>query len=109
MYVMGLMVNAQTEQKPASVAFAHYVTDATRQMQFAKKVAIFPSTAGSLDEPYFTEEDGTDETRVRIAAAKSLKTARQLHPGAVQRTDEDRAPQPDRQGAPGEAESQGGS
>ncbi|MFJ4841140.1 ABC transporter substrate-binding protein [Streptomyces sp. NPDC088746] len=75
MYVMGLMVNAQTQQKPASVAFAHYVTDATRQMRFAKQVAIFPSTAGSLDDPYFTEEDGTDETRVRIAAAKSLKTA----------------------------------
>jgi len=75
MYVMGVMVNARTERTPAAVAFAHFVTDATRQMSFAKKVAIFPSTAGSLDDPYFTEEDGTDETRVRVAAAKSLKTA----------------------------------
>ncbi|WNI30744.1 sugar ABC transporter substrate-binding protein [Streptomyces sp. ITFR-6] len=75
MYVMGIMVNAQTKQKPAAVAFAHYMTDATRQMEFAKQVAIFPSTAGSLDDPYFTKEDGTDETRVRVAAAKSLKTA----------------------------------
>ncbi|MEV8566171.1 extracellular solute-binding protein [Streptomyces sp. NPDC051322] len=75
MYVMGVMVNSRTKHKPAAVAFAHYVTDATRQMEFAKKVAIFPSTAGSLNDPYFTKEDGTDETRVRIAAAKSLKTA----------------------------------
>ncbi|MFG2567107.1 ABC transporter substrate-binding protein [Streptomyces sp. NPDC048567] len=75
MYVMGVMVNAQSKRKPAAVAFAHYVTDATRQMEFAKQVAIFPSTAGSLDDPYFTKEDGTDETRVRVAAAKSLKTA----------------------------------
>ncbi|MGP9022351.1 extracellular solute-binding protein [Streptomyces sp. BR1] len=75
MYVMGVMVNAKSKEKPAAVAFAHFVTDATRQMGFAKKVAIFPSTAGSLDDPYFTKEDGTDETRVRIAAAKSLKTA----------------------------------
>ncbi|MBZ9640963.1 sugar ABC transporter substrate-binding protein [Streptomyces sp. PSKA30] len=75
MYVMGVMVNAQTEQKPAAVAFAHYVTDAAHQMSFAKQVAIFPSTAGSLDDPYFTKEDGTDETRVRVAAAKSLKNA----------------------------------
>ncbi|WP_328847739.1 ABC transporter substrate-binding protein [Streptomyces sp. NBC_00258] len=75
MYVMGVMVNAQTKRTPAAVAFAHYVTDAQNQMSFAKKVAIFPSTAGSLDDPYFTEEDGTDETRVRIAAAKSLKNA----------------------------------
>ncbi|GGV20940.1 extracellular solute-binding protein [Streptomyces spectabilis] len=75
MYVMGVMVNKRTKQTPAAVAFAHFVTDAQRQMSFAKKVAIFPSTKGSLDDPYFTKADGTDETRVRIAAAKSLKTA----------------------------------
>ncbi|GHE81847.1 ABC transporter substrate-binding protein [Streptomyces griseoaurantiacus] len=75
MYVMGVMVNSRTKHTPAAVAFAHYVTDAEHQMSFAKKVAIFPSTAGSLEDPYFTKEDGTDETRVRVAAAKSLKTA----------------------------------
>ncbi|MEU6592346.1 sugar ABC transporter substrate-binding protein [Streptomyces sp. NPDC046881] len=75
MYVMGVMVNSRTRHTPAAVAFAHFVTDARHQMSFAKKVAIFPSTAGSLDDPYFTKEDGTDETRVRIAAAKSLKNA----------------------------------
>lgn len=75
MYVMGVMVNSRTRHTPAAVAFAHFVTDARNQMAFAKKVAIFPSTAGSLDDPYFTKEDGTDETRVRIAAAKSLKSA----------------------------------
>ncbi|MFI6698142.1 ABC transporter substrate-binding protein [Streptomyces sp. NPDC050509] len=80
MYVMGVMVNSKTKQKPAAVAFAHFVTDATRQMSFAKQVAIFPSTKGSLDDPYFTKEDGTDETRVRIAAAKSLKKAENYTP-----------------------------
>ncbi|WP_369221321.1 ABC transporter substrate-binding protein [Streptomyces sp. R39] len=75
MYVMGVMVNSRTRHTAASVAFAHFVTDARNQMSFAKKVAIFPSTAGSLDDPYFTKEDGTDETRVRVAAAKSLKNA----------------------------------
>ncbi|MCX5322898.1 ABC transporter substrate-binding protein [Streptomyces sp. NBC_00120] len=75
MYVMGVMVNSRSKQKPAAVAFAHYVTDAQHQMEFAKKVAIFPSTAGSLDDPYFTKQDGSDETRVRIAAADSLKSA----------------------------------
>ncbi|WP_030379130.1 MULTISPECIES: ABC transporter substrate-binding protein [unclassified Streptomyces] len=75
MYVMGVMVNSRTKHTPAAVAFAHYVTDAEHQMSFAKKVAIFPSTAGSLQDPYFTKEDGTDETRVRVASAKSLKTA----------------------------------
>ncbi|MFG2634560.1 ABC transporter substrate-binding protein [Streptomyces sp. NPDC048362] len=75
MYVMGVMVNSRTRHIPAAVAFAHFVTDARNQMSFARKVAIFPSTAGSLDDPYFTKEDGTDETRVRLAAAKSAKNA----------------------------------
>ncbi|MEU1023171.1 extracellular solute-binding protein [Streptomyces sp. NPDC005900] len=75
MYVMGVMVNARTKQTPAAVAFAHFVTDAEHQMEFAKKVAIFPSTRGSLDDPYFTRQDGKEETRVRVAAAKSIKTA----------------------------------
>ncbi|CAM5629359.1 Extracellular solute-binding protein OS=Streptomyces alboniger OX=132473 GN=CP975_31780 PE=4 SV=1 [Streptomyces alboniger] len=75
MYVMGVMVNARTKQAPAAVAFAHFVTDAQHQMEFAKQVAIFPSTRGSLDDPYFTKQDGKEETRVRVAAAKSIKTA----------------------------------
>ncbi|KUL52843.1 MULTISPECIES: extracellular solute-binding protein [unclassified Streptomyces] len=75
MYVMGVMVNARTKQTPAAVAFAHFVTDAQHQMAFAKQVAIFPSTKGSLDDPYFTKQDGKEETRVRVAAAKSVKTA----------------------------------
>ncbi|MEU6537755.1 sugar ABC transporter substrate-binding protein [Streptomyces sp. NPDC047000] len=75
MYVMGVMVNSRTKHAPAAVAFAHWVTDAAHQMSFARKVAIFPSTAGSLDDPYFTEQDGTDVTRVRVASATSLKNA----------------------------------
>ncbi|MFE7545699.1 ABC transporter substrate-binding protein [Streptomyces platensis] len=75
MYVQGLMVNAQSKVKPAAVAFAHFVTDRKNQMAFAKEVTIFPSTKGSLDDPYFTKEDGTDATRVRVASATSLKTA----------------------------------
>ncbi|MCB5910703.1 ABC transporter substrate-binding protein [Streptomyces pinistramenti] len=75
MYVQGLMVNAQSKVKPAAVAFAHFVTDRKNQMDFAKRVTIFPSTKGSLDDPYFTKEDGTDATRVRIASAKSLGSA----------------------------------
>ncbi|MGW0880199.1 ABC transporter substrate-binding protein [Streptomyces sp. NPDC002671] len=75
MYVMGVMVNSRTKRTPTAIAFAHFVTDAQNQMSFAKKVAIFPSTAGSLADPYFTKQDGTDETRVRIAAATSLKNA----------------------------------
>ncbi|MEU2870882.1 extracellular solute-binding protein [Streptomyces olivoreticuli] len=75
MYVMGLAVNKQSKHKAAAVAFAHFVTDRKNQEDFAHKVAVFPSTKGSLDDPYWTKDDGTDEGRVRVASAKMLKGA----------------------------------
>ncbi|MGP3691479.1 ABC transporter substrate-binding protein [Streptomyces sp. IBSNAI002] len=75
MYVQGLMVNARSKVKPAAVAFAHWVTNAENQMKFAHEVAVFPSTTGSLDDAFFTDDGGTDEGRVRVAAATALKTA----------------------------------
>jgi len=75
MYVMGLAVNQNSKHKAAAIAFAHFVTDKKNQESFAHKVAIFPSTQGSLDEPYWTKEDGTDVGRVRVASAKLLKGA----------------------------------
>ncbi|PWI41926.1 hypothetical protein CK485_24375 [Streptomyces sp. ICBB 8177] len=38
-------------------------------------MAIFPSTVGSLDEPYWTTDDGTSEGAVRVASAEALKGA----------------------------------
>ncbi|ARZ66429.1 extracellular solute-binding protein [Streptomyces sp. HU2014] len=75
MYVMGLAVNARGKHKAAAVAFAHFVTDRRNQEAFAHQVAVFPSTKGSLDDPYWTKDDGTDEGRVRVASAKMLKGA----------------------------------
>lgn len=75
MYVQGLMVNAAGDNKATAVAFAHFVTNAENQMAFAHETTVFPSTKGALDTEYFTRQDGTDKTRVRIASAKSLDTA----------------------------------
>ncbi len=75
MYVQGLMVNAAGDNKATSVAFAHFVTNARNQMAFAHETTVFPSTKGALDEKFFTEQDGTDKTRVRVASAKSLEKA----------------------------------
>ncbi|MFI9723405.1 ABC transporter substrate-binding protein [Streptomyces sp. NPDC052396] len=75
MYVMGLAVNSHSGHKAAAVAFAHFVTDRRNQEAFAHKVAVFPSTRGSLEDPYWTREDGTDDGRVRVASARMLKGA----------------------------------
>ncbi|TVL89549.1 extracellular solute-binding protein [Streptomyces sp. SAJ15] len=75
MYVMGLAVNERSEHKAAAVAFAHFVTDKENQESFAHEVAIFPSTRGSLEKAYWSRDDGSDESRVRVAAARMLKGA----------------------------------
>lgn len=75
MYVQGLMVNAAGENKATAVAFAEFVTNEKNQMSLAHETAVFPSTEGTLDDPYFARRDGTDETRVRVSAAESLDKA----------------------------------
>ncbi|MEV4440665.1 extracellular solute-binding protein [Streptomyces sp. NPDC049577] len=75
MYVMGLAVNDRSAHKAAAVAFAHFVTDRKNQEAFAHQVAVFPSTRGSLDDAYWTKDDGSDEGRVRVASARMLKGA----------------------------------
>ncbi|ASU85117.1 sugar ABC transporter substrate-binding protein [Nocardiopsis gilva YIM 90087] len=80
MYLQGLAVSARTSHPATATAFAEFVTNAENQEAFAHEVQIFPSTVGSLDDPYFTEEDGTDEGRVRVAAATQLATATNYTP-----------------------------
>ncbi|MFI9388836.1 ABC transporter substrate-binding protein [Kutzneria sp. NPDC052558] len=75
LYVQGLSVPAASKNKPTALAFARFVTNAQNQMAFAKLTAIFPSTKGSMQDPYFSQDGGTDEGRVRVAAAKQLDTA----------------------------------
>jgi multiple sugar transport system substrate-binding protein len=75
MYVQSLSVPAGSQNKATAVAFAEFVTNAANQLAFAKIVNIFPSTKDSLDDPFFTAQDGTDNTKVRVAAANQLRGA----------------------------------
>jgi multiple sugar transport system substrate-binding protein len=72
MFVHGVSVPTSSKNKPTALAFGRFVTNAENQLAFSKLATIFPSTKGGLQDPYFTTEDGTDEARVRVAAAKQL-------------------------------------
>ncbi|MFJ3902861.1 ABC transporter substrate-binding protein [Streptomyces sp. NPDC090025] len=75
MYLQGLAVNSKSKSASTAVAFAHFVTDQKNQEDFGHKVAVFPSTKGSLDKDYWSKPDGTEEGRIRVASAKMLPTA----------------------------------
>ncbi|CAM3473477.1 ABC transporter substrate-binding protein [Isoptericola cucumis] len=75
MYLESLAVSSQSDNTPTAIAFARFVTGAENQMSFAKEASVFPSAEGSLDDPFFTEDDGTDDARVRVQAAKQVGEA----------------------------------
>ncbi|MDJ1137010.1 extracellular solute-binding protein [Streptomyces iconiensis] len=75
MYVMSLGVAQNSKNKAAAVAFAHFVTNQKNQEAFARKVAVFPSTKGSLDKPYWTKNSGSPEDRVRVSSARLIEKA----------------------------------
>lgn len=75
MYSQGLGVTANTDHPATAIAFARFVTNEANQLEFAKKVNIFPSTKGTLEKPYFTKDDGTDAGAVRVTAAEQLQDA----------------------------------
>lgn len=75
MYIESLVVNATTENPDLANDFAQYVTNAENQMAFAKAASVFPSSEGSLDDPWFTEEDGEQESQVRVESANQVREA----------------------------------
>lgn len=75
MFSQSVAVSANSENTPTAVAFAQWVTNAQNQLAFAKEVSIFPSSAGTLDDPYFDESDGSDEDEVRVLSADQIETA----------------------------------
>lgn len=75
MYIESLVVNAGSENSALAREFAKYVTDSDNQIEFAKAAAVFPSAEGSLDDPYYTEDDGDGATAVRLAAAEQVREA----------------------------------
>ncbi|MEV7090784.1 sugar ABC transporter substrate-binding protein [Streptomyces sp. NPDC093085] len=75
MYIESLVVNATSKHPALAKAFATYVTNSANQLAFAKKASVFPSSAGTLDDPYFTKDDGDPATKVRIESTEQVRKA----------------------------------
>lgn len=82
MYIESLAVNAKSKNTATAVAFAKFATDKDNQLAFSQKAAIFPSAAGALADPYFTKDDGTQETKLRLESAKAVSDAIVYWPAA---------------------------
>lgn len=76
----GIAVSSRTEHPEVAIAFAEFVTGAEKQQEFSRLVDVFPSTVGALDDPYFTQEDGSESSHVRVLSAAQIKDARNHQP-----------------------------
>lgn len=54
--LMGISVKADTPYPNASIALAQFFTNPQSMLEFAKIVAIYPSTPASYDDPFFSAE-----------------------------------------------------
>lgn len=89
MYIESLVVNSQTKKKALALDFAQFVTNSTNQLEFAKKASVFPSSAGSLDDSYFTKTSKDPGQQLLVETAKTVKNATVWWPPEFDSTDAD--------------------
>src|SRR5690625_858576 len=68
----GLAVSDNSEHKAAALEFARFVTSADQQLALAKESTVFPSNNEALEDPFFTDSDGSAEDEGRAIAAENL-------------------------------------
>jgi putative chitobiose transport system substrate-binding protein len=66
--LMGMSVKADTEFPNASIALAQFFTNPRAMVDFAKQVAVYPSSAAAYDDPFFASAPGAVEDSARPIA-----------------------------------------
>lgn len=79
--VMNIAVPKENDHVDTSVAFAKYITRNDPQVEFAREAgAIVPSTRESLEDPFFSDSDGTPATEARIMSAQEVASGSVIFP-----------------------------
>ena len=79
--VMNVAVPEASGAREAAIAFATFLTNNENQVVFAEDAgAIVPSTRGALDEPFFSQSDGTAATAARIMSAQEVAQGTVIFP-----------------------------
>jgi len=65
---MGISVNASTKYPNASIALAQFFTSPRSMVEFAKLVAVYPSSPAAFDDPFFSAPSAAIEDSAKPAA-----------------------------------------
>ena len=66
--LMGLSVKADTKYPNASIALAQFFTNPRSMVEFAKQVAVYPSSAAAYEDPFFSSTPELIEDSARPIA-----------------------------------------
>jgi putative chitobiose transport system substrate-binding protein len=72
---MNLVVPQKSKNPEQAVEFAAFITNAENQTAFSKVANTLPSSKASIEDPFFTESDGSLEAEAKVASSQSLDKA----------------------------------
>lgn len=72
---MDLVVPQKSKNPEQAVEFAAFITNAENQTAFSKVANTLPSSKASIEDPFFTQSDGSLEAEAKVASSQSLDKA----------------------------------
>jgi putative chitobiose transport system substrate-binding protein len=85
--LMSISVNKATKFPNASVALAQFFTNPRSMLEFAKQVAIYPSSPEAYDDAFFTEAPAAIEDGARPLAEGIVSTYQDIVPTIPKKVD----------------------
>ena len=84
---MGISVNASTKFPNASIALAQFFTNPKSMVEFAKLVAVYPSSASAYDDPFFSTPSLAIEDSAKPAAKDFISKLADIVPTVPHKAD----------------------
>jgi putative chitobiose transport system substrate-binding protein len=85
--LMGISVKKATKYPNASMALAQFFTNPRSMVQFAKQVAIYPSSPSAYDDPFFSDVPSAIEDSARPLAKGIVSTYQDIVPTVPKKKD----------------------
>jgi ABC-type glycerol-3-phosphate transport system substrate-binding protein len=85
--LMAMSVKADTAYPNASLALAQYFTNPRAMVDFAKQVAVYPSSDAAYDDPFFSETPEAIEDSARPVARETVSKYADIVPTVPKKAD----------------------
>jgi len=85
--LMGMSVKADSRFPNASIALAQYFTNPRAMVEFAKQVAVYPSSAKAFEDPFFSTTPELIEDSARPIAGETISKYADIVPTIPKKAD----------------------